>query len=178
MNVKRNTPYAKNGSLLEALLKKQKNREEAKRIMMMNNGGIGDPPKTPETQADPAAYEKMVARQEADARAEEILRRTRMGMYPDAGEGAARELSRINSADRWGQVDDENPLDFITRSNSQGEPIDELYQIYEGLKSFFSGDGYKRGYNDEYIRQARERASERIRRYHERNPDKPFGHLS
>lgn len=47
MNVKRNMPYAKNGSLLEALLKKQKNKDEAKRILKMNNGGIGDPRKDP-----------------------------------------------------------------------------------------------------------------------------------
>ena len=178
MNVRRNMPYAKNGSLLEALLKKQKNKDEAKRILKMEQGGIGDPKKAPETQADPAAYDKLVARQKADAKAEEFLRRTRKGMYTDAGEGAARELARINSADYWGQVDDEVPLDWLTRENSMGEPIDEIYQIYEGLKSFCSGDGYKRGYNDEYIRQAKERAAGKMRRYHERHPDKPFGHLS
>lgn len=45
-------PYAESGSLLEALLKKQKNKDEAKRILKMNEGGIGDPKKTPEAQAD------------------------------------------------------------------------------------------------------------------------------
>lgn len=47
MNVRRNMPYAKNGSLLEALLKKQKNKDEAKRILKMNNGG-----NVPEASAD------------------------------------------------------------------------------------------------------------------------------
>ena len=40
-------PYAESGSLLEALLEKQKNRDQAKRILKMNNGG-----NVPEASAD------------------------------------------------------------------------------------------------------------------------------
>ena len=128
----------------------------------MQNGGKKDPP---EWMKD-------------DEKAAEFLRRKRMGMYPDAGEGAAAELARITEADRWGLVDDETPIDRILREGSEGTPVDELFQMYEGLKSWFEGDGYKRGYNDEYIRQAKERADEKMRAHSKRNPDKPFGHLS
>jgi hypothetical protein len=45
MNVRKNMPYGNNRSLLEALLKKQKNKAESNRILKMNNGGISDPTK-------------------------------------------------------------------------------------------------------------------------------------
>lgn len=132
-------------------------------MIRMRNGGVnpGDPKK-----------------ESKDAYAEEFLRRKRMGMYPDAGEGAAAELARIREADRWGLLDDEVPADRILRQNSEGNPIDELYQMYEGLKSWFEGDGYKRGYNDEYIRQTKERADERMQTHAKRNPNNPWGHFS
>ena len=38
-------PYGNNRSLLEALLKRQKNKAESNRILKMNNGGISDPTK-------------------------------------------------------------------------------------------------------------------------------------
>ena len=39
MNVRKNMPYGNNRSLLEALLKRQKNKAESNRILKMNYGG-------------------------------------------------------------------------------------------------------------------------------------------
>ena len=138
----------------------------------MQNGGIqNDPTKRKRTTIATDGVR-------SDEYAEDFLRRARMGMYPDAGQGAAAELRKIREADYFGQVDDEMPIDRVLRLSSEGTPSDELFQIYEGLKSMFEGEGYKRGYNDEYIRQAKERAAEKMRAHSRRNPDKPFGHLS
>ena len=124
-----------------------------------NMGGRpGDPPKTDEQ------------------RAMDYLTKMYSGMYADAGQGAEAERRRVRRADPMGV----KAKDFITApfGDRDASPMDELQQIFSGIMSYFKGDGYKRGYNDEYLRQLEEEARGVFERYHRANPDKPFGHLS
>lgn len=111
-----------------------------------------------------------------EQRAMDYLTRMYGGMYADAGQGAEAERRRVKRADPMGV----RARDFMTApfGAEGGSPMDELQQIFSGIMSYFKGDGYKRGYNDEYLRQLEEEAQDVFRRYHRANPDKPFGHLS
>jgi len=73
------------------------------------------------------------------------------GAYRDAGEGETAELERF--LDAYG----------IFGEQSNGGLGGELSQIASGIKSYLSGDGYKRGYNDEYFNQQKESNQERYR---------------
>ena len=108
-----------------------------------------------------------------EQRAMDYLTRMYRGMYADAGQGAEAERRRVKRADPMGVRQDKGP--FRSRDAT---PMDELQQIFSGITSFLKGDGYKRGDNDEYLRQLTEEAQGVFDRYHRANPDKPFGHLS
>ena len=113
---------------------------------------------SPVSKADPKAAEKLI---EEARRLEKKIKMTGVsdplsGAYRDAGEGEAAELERF--LDAYG----------IFGKQSSGGLTGELQQIASGIKSYLSGDGYKRGYNDEYFTQQKESNQERYDTpYHE-----------
>jgi hypothetical protein len=108
-----------------------------------------------------------------EERAMDYLARMYRGMYADAGEGAQAERRRVMRADPMRVRQDAGP--FRSKGSS---PMDELQQIFSGMMSYFKGDGYKRGYNDEYLQQLEKEAQGVFQRYHKANPDKPYGHMT